>query len=92
MSHTIVVRDQLGTVQTYVFESIHDKVRMAAEAIDALRDWFMISTEAHDTYTDGERTMYAEQCRQGIIDVRSGRLVVRDTFLEVADFVFSLEL
>lgn len=92
MAHTIVVKDQLGVVRSYAFDSIHDKVRMASEAIDAMRDWFLIAGEAHDIYNDDEREKYADECRQGIIDVRSGRLVVRDAFFEVADFVFSLEL
>lgn len=92
MAHTIVVKDQLGVVRSYAFDSIHDKIKMACSAVDAIRDWFMIAGEAHDIYTDEERDRYAEECRQAMIDLRTGRLVVRDAFFEVADFVFSLEL
>lgn len=92
MSHLIIVKDQLGTVQSYEFDSIHDKVKMACSAVDAIRDWFMIAGEAIDIYTDDERERYADECRQAMIDLRSGRLVVRDAFLEVADFIFTLEL
>ena len=88
----IVVKDQLGVVRTYELDSIHDTVKMASEAVDVLRDWFIISGEAIDTYTDEERELYAEECRQAIIAIRSGRTAVRDIFLEVAEFVFSLEL
>lgn len=91
MSKSIIMKDSLGVVTDItVTDHLHEPKKSACEAVDRLRDWFLISGEAADVYSEEERRQYAEDCREAMIGIRCGEIPIVGQFLNIADFEFHL--
>ena len=91
MSKTIIMKDSLGVVTDItVTDHPHEPKKSACEAVDRLRDWFLISGEAADVYTEEERQLYTDDCREAMIAIRCGQIPIVGQFLSIADFEFHL--